>query len=57
MADLLGQIDCSAPGVLSKAGLSGSKEGFNDRVKEGSYIVTEDHLKTSVTTTHDVHHL
>ena len=30
--------------VLSKAGLSGSKEGFNDWVKEGSYNVIGDHL-------------
>lgn len=44
MAELLGQIDCSIPGVLSKVSLCGSKEGFNDRVKEGSYNVIEDHL-------------
>ena len=44
MAELLGQIDCSVPRVLSKASLCGSKERFNDRVKDGSYNVIEDHL-------------
>ena len=44
MADLLGQIDCFVPGVLRKASLGGSVEGFNDRVKEWSYNVIEDHL-------------
>ena len=32
MADLLGQIDCSITGVLRKASLGVSMEGFDDRV-------------------------